>query len=162
MKQLFFIILTVLSFKAIGQKAYQLQGNEVAINKGIVFKVGTADLEKSSDEALHTIKIYLSDKPYVSLLRIESHTDNVIPNAQPLSEKRALAICKRLVELGVDCKRLIAVGFGANKPIADNSTSTGKTQNNRISLVNVALRDRNIGRLPADGGGVVAGDVCKN
>lgn len=161
MKQLLFILLTVLSFKAIGQKPYQIQGNEVVIDKEIIFKVGTANLEKNSDEALQVIKLYLTDKPYISLLRIESHTDNVTPNAQALSEKRALAICKRLVELGVDCKRLIAVGFGANKPIADNTTAAGKVQNRRISLVNVALRDKNIGGLPADGGGVVAGDVCK-
>ncbi|WP_316786872.1 OmpA family protein [Pedobacter frigiditerrae] len=162
MKQLFFIILTVLSFKAYGQKPYQLQGSEVLTGKEIIFKTGIAELEKSSDEALQIVKLYLVDKPYISLLRVESHTDNATPNAQNLSEKRALAICKRLVELGVDCKRLIATGFGANKPIADNSTPVGKVQNRRINFINVAIKDRVIGGLPTNGGGVVAGDVCKN
>ena len=161
MKQLLFIILTVLSFKASGQKPYQLQGNEVLTGKEIIFKTGSAELEKSSDEALQIIKLYLVDKPYISSLRVESHTDNATPNAQALSEKRALAICKRLIELGVDCKKLIPVGFGSTKPIADNSTPVGKAQNRRITFVNVAIKDRVIGGLPTDGGGLVAGDVCK-
>jgi len=61
----------------------------------------------------------------------------------------------------VDCKKIIAVGCGATKPIADNSTPGGKAQNRRIAFINVAIKDRVIGSLPTDGGGVVAGDVCK-
>jgi OmpA-OmpF porin, OOP family len=161
MKQLLFILFISLSLPILAQKPYQLQGSEVQTGKEIIFKTGTIELEKSSDEALQIIKIYLIDKPYITLLRIESHTDNATPNAQALSEKRALAVSKRLVELGVDCKKLIAVGFGATKPITDNSTPVGKAQNRRITFVNVAIKDRVIGSLPTDGGGIVAGEVCK-
>ena len=79
---------------------------------------------------------------------------------QMLSEKRALTVCKKLIAMGVDCKRLIAVGFGDTKPVADNSTPAGKAENRRISFVNVALRGKVIGGLPIDGGGQVAGEVC--
>lgn len=150
-----------LSLPILAQKPYQLQGSEVLTGREIIFKAGSAELEKSSDEALQIIKLYLADKPYITSLRIESHTDNVTTNAQTLSEKRALAVCKRLVELGVECKKLIAVGFGATKPIADNSTPVGKAQNRRIAFINVAIKDRVMGGLPTDGGGVVVGDVCK-
>ena len=62
--------------------------------------------------------------------------------------------------MGVDCKRLVAVGFGNTKPVADNSTPDGKARNSRVSFFNAALRDRLIGGMPADGGGKVAGDAC--
>ena len=62
---------------------------------------------------------------------------------------------------GVACDRLVAVGFGNNKPIADNSTAEGKSHNRRIAVINAALRGRAIGGMPLDGGGQDAGAVCK-
>lgn len=142
---------------------YKLEGNEVKITKAIVFETGSDKLKPESNAALEIIKQYLTDKAYISTLRVEAHTDNAGNEAtnQTLSEKRALAICKKLVEMGVDCKRLIAVGFDSTKPVADNSTAEGKAQNRRISFFNAALRGRLIGGMPADGGGKVAGEVCQ-
>lgn len=59
---------------------------------------------------------------------MEEHTDNSAPESsnQKLSEQRALAVCKWLVENGIDCKRLIAVGFGSTKPVASNDTPIDK------------------------------------
>ena len=141
---------------------YRLEGNEVKISKEILFETGTAKLKPESTSALQIIKQYLDDKSYISMLRVEGHTDNSASAAasQTLSEKRAIAVCKKLIELGVDCKRLIAVGFGDTKPVADNSTPSGKAENRRISFINVSLMGRVIGGLPVDGGGQVAGDVC--
>ncbi len=142
---------------------YKLEGNEVIIAKQIVFETGSDQLKPESTAALEIIKQYLTDKSYISTLRVECHTDNTgnTATSQSLTEKRALAVCKKLVEMGVDCKRLIAVGFGSTKPVADNSTPEGKAQNRRVSLFNAALRGRLIGGMPADGGGKVAGDPCQ-
>lgn len=141
---------------------YKLDGNEVKISKPVLFETGSAKLKPESIEALEIIKQYLTDKSYISLLRVECHTDNNGDAAtnQSLSEKRALVVCKKLVEMGVDCKRLIAVGFGDSKPVAENSTPEGKAQNRRVSFVNASLRGRAIGGMPVDGGGRVAGDSC--
>ena len=35
----------------------------------------------------------------------------------------------------IDSKRIIAQGFGADKPIADNKTPQGRTKNRRIDVV---------------------------
>lgn len=141
---------------------FKLEGNEVKISKPVLFETGSAKLKPESIAALEIIKQYLTDKSYISLLRVECHTDNSDATAisQALSEKRAMVICKKLIDMGVDCKRLIAVGFGDTKPVADNSTPDGKAQNRRVTFVNVSLRGRVIGGMPVDGGGKVAGEVC--
>ena len=158
-----FLTLLLASFAITTQaQDYRLEGNEVKISKEVSFETGAAKLKPESTAALQIIKQYLDDKSYISMLRVEGHTDNSASTAasQTLSEKRALAVCAKLIELGVDCKRLIAVGFGDTKPVADNSTASGKAENRRISFINVSLRGRVIGGLPVDGGGQAAGDVC--
>jgi OmpA-OmpF porin, OOP family len=142
---------------------YKLEGNEVKPTGEIQFKTGSTELLPGSEVALQHIKKYLDDKSYISTLRIEVHTDNIgnAQSNQTLSEKRAEVIADKLVALGVDCNRLLPVGFGGTKPVADNSTVEGKAQNRRISFVNAALRGKAIGGMPADGGGKVAANPCK-
>ena len=161
MKWNFALLLSLFSLALYAQD-YKLEGNEVKTAKQIIFETGSDELKPESMAALEVIKQYLADKSYISLLRVECHTDNSgdVNAGQLLTEKRALAICKKLVEMGVDCRRLIAVGFGNTKPVADNSTPEGRAQNRRVSFLNAALRNRLIGGMPADGGGKVAGDVC--
>ncbi|MEP7164437.1 MAG: OmpA family protein [Ferruginibacter sp.] len=161
-KTILTLILSTIIIGVFAQKAYTLEGSEVKIEKPVLFKTGTAILLPEADEALNIIKQYLDDKTYISMLRVEGHTDNSGNSeaTQKLSEQRALAVCIRLREWGVDCKRLIAVGFGSNKPVADNSMPEGKAENRRISFVNVSIKGKLIGGLPEDGGGTVAGDPC--
>ncbi len=143
---------------------FKLEGNQLVLPGPIVFKAGTADLdETASKDSLIHLKEFLVAKTYISKLRVEGHTDNAGDAAanQKLSEQRALAVCKWLKAEGVDCKRLIAVGFGDTKPVALNSTAEGRAQNRRITAVNAELRGRAIGGLPADGGGRPAGDPCE-
>lgn len=161
MKLFLTLILLGLFTQAFAQKPYQLSGNELVLNKTITFKSATsAELTKESDEALLIVKQYLDDKPYITLLRIEAHTSSSISNAQKLTENRSLAVCQKLIALGVDCKRLVAVAFGSTKPVTDNSSADGKLKNDRITLVNVALRNVAIGGLPIDGRGLVVSKNC--
>lgn len=142
---------------------YTIENNELKVPSPILFETGSDKLKPESDATLDFVKGYLDDKSYISLMRIENHTDsdgNAEKN-QALSEKRALAVARALVAKGVDCKRLIAVGFGSSKPIESNSTPEGKAKNRRTSFINAALRGRPIGGMPVDGSGKVAGEVCK-
>lgn len=125
------------------------------------FEADSDTLTSDSRVALRHIANYLEDKSYISTLRIEGHVaTGDAAAAQALSEKRALAVARRLVDLGVECKRLLPVGFGATKPVAAPDTAEGRAANTRIEAVNAALRDRPIGGMPLDGGGKVAGDAC--
>lgn len=139
------------------RRTYELDGNRLILPGPIVFAAGSADLDPASDPALEHAQAYLTDKDYISTLRVEGHADD-----QTLSERRAVAVARWLVAHGVDCKRLIAVGFGPNKPIADAGTPEGRAQNTRVELQNAALRGSPIAGAPLDGGGRVPGDdLCR-
>jgi|GEM_PF-531762 len=162
-KMRFFLTALIIAFTCgLQAQDYKLEGNEVKTGKPVLFEPGTDKLKPESTAALEIIRQYLADKPYISQLRIECHTDNGsnAANSQALTEKRAMAVAKKLLEMGVDCRRLLAVGFGDTKPVADNSTAEGKAENRRVSFINVALRGRVIGGLPVDGGGKPAGELC--
>lgn len=155
------VMLALLAFTASAQN-YTIDNNRVIPDAAVTFKTGTAEMFPESDAALLIIKKYLEDKTTVTLLRVEAHTDNTgnPDNNQWLSQKRAAAVCQRLVALGVDCMRLLPVGFGGTRPLADNSTAEGKTQNGRIGFFNAALRGKAIGGMPVDGGGKTADNPC--
>jgi OOP family OmpA-OmpF porin len=74
-------------------------------------------------------------KQYPDLnVTIEGHTDNVGKDAynKKLSQRRADAVKAYLVKKGIDANRLTAIGYGEEKPIADNATKAGQAQNRRV------------------------------
>lgn len=103
---------------------------------GILFDTGKATLQPASDGPLNEVLKLLTEDASLKL-QIEGHTDNVGAAAanQALSEKRAQAVKDWLVAHGIAADRLTSKGFGATKPVADNSTDQGKAQNRRVELV---------------------------
>jgi OOP family OmpA-OmpF porin len=138
--------------------SFKLEGMRLVLPSPITFQPGTDTLTEESTPALEYVRAYLDAKSYITSLRIEGHSEEA--DSLALTGKRALAVARWLVAKGVDCKRLVPVGFGDEKPIADNATPEGKAENRRVSFINAALRDRPIGGLPVDGGRKVAGDPC--
>lgn len=70
------------------------------------------------------------------VLHIEGHTDNAGSarmNAD-LSRRRANAVRDALIQRGIDPGRISADGYGAARPIADNSDETGRARNRRIEV----------------------------
>jgi OOP family OmpA-OmpF porin len=153
-----FILLTNYTYAQLPK----MENGKLMLENPVTFKTGSAELTDDGKEALKPVKEFLQQKTYVTMMRVEGHTDNLAEETtnQKLSEQRALAICKWLVENGIDCKRLIAVGFGSTKPIASNDDPTGKAQNRRMEFIPARLNGKAIGGNPVDGGGVIAGDPC--
>jgi OmpA-OmpF porin, OOP family len=126
----------------------------------VKFATGSDVLSAESDATLKVVLEYLQKKPDATLFRIEGHTDNVggtAPN-QKLSEKRAMSVTRWLVKNGVECKRLIAVGFGESMPIADNKTDDGRAQNRRTVFIDAEIKGKKVSEH--DARGKVAGDPC--
>jgi len=90
------------------------------------------DFDKSNltDEAKNTIDstllIVLQEIPNVQV-EISSHTDSKGEDEynKELSQKRAESVVKYLIKQGIDRKRLIAKGYGEEKPIAPNTNPDG-------------------------------------
>jgi outer membrane protein OmpA-like peptidoglycan-associated protein len=68
---------------------------------------------------------------------INGYTDNVGTDQhnQRLSEQRAQAVLKALVERQVDARRMASAGFGKSGPVATNDTEEGRFQNRRVEFV---------------------------
>ncbi len=69
-------------------------------------------------------------------LEIGGHTDNVGSDSynQALSERRAVAVARKLVEFGIARDRLSAVGYGEIEPASGNDTEAGRALNRRIEI----------------------------
>jgi OmpA-OmpF porin, OOP family len=101
----------------------------------LLFDTGRATLQPASQEQLTNIADILKAYPQVKI-RIGGYTDNTgdpAANVQ-LSDQRADNVMAELVKLGIDPSRMTAKGYGAEEPIADNSTEEGRQKNRRISL----------------------------
>jgi OOP family OmpA-OmpF porin len=142
---------------------FKLKGNQVELPGPVVFETGSDVLRPESDEVLGMVHEFLQSRKDVTTLRIEGHTDSDGDDKanQTLSEKRSMAVARYLVSKGDDCKRLLPVGFGETKPIADNGTADGKAQNRRTAFFIAALNGKAVDGAPVDAGGKVAGDPCK-
>lgn len=69
-------------------------------------------------------------------IALEGHTDSSGDAAanQMLSESRAQAVKKMLIDAGISGDRVSATGMGSSAPIADNDTEEGKQKNRRIAV----------------------------
>ena len=143
--------------------AFALEGGRLVVKEPIEFELAKDVLKPSSGPALDFVTAFLQAKPEITLFRIEGHSDSLgsSPMNLKLSSVRALSLAKALVARGVDCRRLLPVGFGELKPIADNRTEDGRKLNRRMEFVVAALKGRPVMGLPVDGGGRIAGDPCQ-
>jgi outer membrane protein OmpA-like peptidoglycan-associated protein len=99
------------------------------------FEVGRATLSADARAVIGEVARVLADYR-LSVVTIVGHTDDSGDAAQnqSLSEQRALAVLRQVIENGVAAGRVLAVGFGASRPIGDNRTETGREINRRVEL----------------------------
>jgi outer membrane protein OmpA-like peptidoglycan-associated protein len=102
----------------------------------VLFSIGQAGLTDEAKASLREVSKVLSQYSSI-LVEIEGHADNTgsAELNQELSESRAQNVMDYLIELGIDEKNLKAVGYGKDRPIADNRTEEGRTKNRRVELV---------------------------
>jgi outer membrane protein OmpA-like peptidoglycan-associated protein len=67
---------------------------------------------------------------------VYGHADSVGGDAynQDLSERRAMNVASVLIGGGVIRQRVLVTGFGESRPIADNSSDTGRARNRRVEV----------------------------
>lgn len=115
------------------ERAIQQTGSATVY--GIHFDTDSARLRPDSMPALNAVLGLLNNHPSSRWI-IAGHTDNQgsAPHNQMLSENRASSVIAWLKAHGVDAGRLIAQGFGATRPVADNATANGRALNRRVEV----------------------------
>jgi OOP family OmpA-OmpF porin len=97
-------------------------------NKSAIRKADIPDLEK----AVAFVKKYPEAK-----VSLEGYTDNRGSDKYnlALSERRAQAVKKFIVDKGENAARITAVGKGEANPVGDNNTEKGRFENRRVEVL---------------------------
>lgn len=102
---------------------------------GIEFETGSDKLTANASNAMNQLAELL--KKYNDYtVNISGHTDNAGKSEanMELSKKRAAAVVSFLVSRGIATARLRSEGLGDTKPVADNSSETGRAKNRRVEF----------------------------
>lgn len=100
---------------------------------GVNFDTGKAKIRPESFARLDAVAEFLMHTKHARI-EISGHTDNVgnAKTNKALSQKRAQACRDYLVAKGIEADRVVAIGFGDERPVAANDTEDGRQQNRRI------------------------------
>lgn len=112
---------------------YKRHDNVKLVLEGVQFDSGRATLRPGSHSKLDRVVEFMKYKKSARIA-IAGHTDNVgSPRRnKALSLRRAQACRRYLVSRGIAARRVKAVGYGQERPIASNDTAEGRQQNRRI------------------------------
>ncbi|HET6995967.1 MAG TPA: OmpA family protein, partial [Chitinophagaceae bacterium] len=99
------------------------------------FDFGKASLRSESFAELEELVSYLQHKENIKI-EIAGHTDNVGKETDnlKLSQQRAETIRNYLIKKGIQPARVLAKGYGASQPIADNDSDEGRQLNRRTEV----------------------------
>ncbi|GAB6073576.1 OmpA family protein [Nautilia lithotrophica] len=105
-------------------------------NFNIIFKSGSATLQKKYIPKIKTFADYLKKHPKykATIIGFTDNKGNKKYNLK-LSEKRAKIVYQELIKLGIDKKRLSYKGESGTHPIASNKTAKGRMKNRRVIAV---------------------------
>jgi outer membrane protein OmpA-like peptidoglycan-associated protein len=114
-------------------KLVRVTQKEIRILEEVQFAFDKATISPKSAELLDEIAAVMVEHPEILRVEVEGHTDAVGTPAynKNLSQKRADAVRKALIERGVTEDRLTAKGYGKDAPAADNDSPEGRTLNRR-------------------------------
>lgn len=107
----------------------------VTMKDKILFDIDSATVKPEALSGLDKIAGVLTKYPKTTIT-VAGHTDNTgrADYNLKLSERRANAVKFALAQRGVSGDRVTAMGFGADNPVAANTTPEGRTDNRRVEL----------------------------
>lgn len=107
-----------------------------SVLRNIYFDYGKATFRSESYSELNKLENMLKQNENINV-EISGHTDNVSSASfnLKLSQRRANAVKDFLVSKGVDTRRITAVGYGEERPIASNDDEEdGRELNRRVEF----------------------------
>ena len=104
-------------------------------DRALNFDFDKSFVKPQYDKMLTNLKEFIEKNDYE--VTIVGHTDYIASNQynMGLSKRRAEAVKAKLIELGLDPSRIVAiVPRGEEEPVADNSTTEGRAKNRRVEF----------------------------
>lgn len=128
---------TLAALSKVGDVKRDPRGTVITLSGAVIFASGKSELLPSARNKLAEVASALASGESSSRIVVEGHTDSVgaADMNQELSLKRATAVRDALVSGGVKADRLSVEGFGATRPIADNTSQAGRANNRRVEIV---------------------------
>jgi outer membrane protein OmpA-like peptidoglycan-associated protein len=110
---------------------------ELKLRKKVHFQHDSADILPDSMALVQEAADVLKRRTEIKLLEIQGHTDNTGTPAynKRLSGERAQAVRQALVDHGVEGSRLIAKGYGQDRPLVPNTSDANRARNRRVQLI---------------------------
>jgi flagellar motor protein MotB len=106
------------------------------------FDSGSAKLKPEGVKKLKQLSADLKAKAGADKdIRIEGHTDDrpihtaQFPSNWELSSARANAVVRELHNDGINGEQLLAVGYGASRPAAPNTSAESRAKNRRVEII---------------------------
>ncbi|MBV8659723.1 MAG: flagellar motor protein MotD [Burkholderiales bacterium] len=135
------------------------RGVAIEVNANLLFPTGSATLDAKAAGALTDIAKKLVLSP--NLIQIEGHTDNVpisspqFPSNWELSASRAGTVVRLFESNGVAGSRLVALGYGDNRPVVSNDDPAGRSRNRRVTVQILTDDKPEVATLPTQAGATV-------
>ena len=120
-----------------GPSLVDVKEEEIRILQRVEFETGSDKIKGATSFAvLDAVIGALKVNQQIFLVEVAGHTDNSgdAKLNKDLSQKRADAVKKYMVDKGIAETRLRATGYGQEKPISDNNTAAGKQKNRRVEF----------------------------
>jgi len=117
------------------KKEFQTDIAKVLSVRNIEFETDSAKLTLVGKSIVYKVAEVLKKYPHLKV-EIAGYTDSDGDDKYnlELSQKRVDAVKAILVELGIDAKRLKAVGYGESKPLVPNDSPQNKAKNRRVEF----------------------------
>ena len=111
--------------------------SEILILDQVQFDTGKAVIKKVSDDLLDQVASVLREHPEITKIEVQGHTDDRGYRAlnDTLSQARASAVMKAMIQRGIAADRLTAKGYGQNRPLVENTTEEGRQKNRRVQFI---------------------------
>jgi len=117
-------------------------GDNITLNMpgNVTFATDSADLSPAFFEVLDSVGKVLTEFDQ-TVVEVAGHTDSTGTEEynQGLSERRASSVTQYLQARGVMQQRLLTIGMGELRPVADNGTASGRQLNRRVEITMVPL-----------------------
>jgi len=117
-------------------------GDNITLNMpgNVTFATDSADLNADFFNVLNSVSKVLKEFDQ-TIIEVAGHTDNTGSDAynEALSDRRASSVARYFESRNIASQRLLTIGMGESRPVADNGTPEGRQANRRVEITMVPL-----------------------